>query len=130
MDINKLSDLNEEEYRQKLGFIPSLKDESQNLKFFSEEEKSVVKDSIDWRSKEHNVLTPVKDQKQCGSCWAFSAIETLESREALNGKPLSILSPQLLVDCDSNDNGCGGGLMQNAYEYLKLNGKCAELESV
>jgi len=67
----------------------------------------------DWRNT--GTLTDVKNQEQCGSCWAFSAIETLESREKLAGNDLVVLSEQELVDCDKVDHGCQGGLMQNAY---------------
>lgn len=80
--------------------------------------------SLDWRTK--GVLTPVKNQGQCGSCWAFSTIETLESREKLDGKPLKVLSEQELVDCDHVDHGCGGGIMQNGYDWLKTHGVCSE----
>ena len=52
---------------------------------------------FDWRT-HHGVLTPVKNQAQCGSCWAFSATETLESAWALAGHPLVELAPQQIVD--------------------------------
>lgn len=69
--------------------------------------------SKDWRNT--GTLTPVKNQGQCGSCWAFSTIETLESREQLAGQKLTVLSEQQLVDCDKVDHGCQGGIMQNGY---------------
>jgi len=83
-------------------------------------------DSIDRRAKKPNVLTKVKNQGQCGSCWAFSAVETLESREVLRGKPLKVLSEQALVDCEHlgtpSDQGCGGGEMTNAFTWMAQNG--------
>lgn len=85
---------------------------------------AVAPSTLDWRNQ--GVLTPVKDQKQCGSCWAFSAIETLESREKLAGQQLVVLSEQELVDCDKVDSGCQGGIMQNAYDYLKAHGVTSE----
>jgi len=73
--------------------------------------------SFDWRDK--NAVTPVKNQGSCGSCWAFSAVESVESMWFLAGHALPILSPQQLVDCDRDqDQGCNGGLPWNAYEYL------------
>jgi len=71
---------------------------------------------IDWRGR--GVLTPVKDQGQCGSCWAFSATAAIESFAALAGKPLSVLAPQQIVSCDTVDFGCSGGWPYNAYKYV------------
>jgi cathepsin F len=74
---------------------------------------------IDWRIK--GAVTPVKDQGQCGSCWAFSATEAIESAWILKGfaKSNSInLSPQQLVDCDKEVYGCNGGTTESAYNYL------------
>jgi len=62
--------------------------------------------SLDWREK--GVVTKVKDQGGCGSCWAFSATETLESALAIAGGPLLELSPQELVSCAPNPKSCGG----------------------
>jgi len=74
---------------------------------------------LDWRTK--NVLNKPKDQQQCGSCWAFSTVGTLESRWAIKTGKLLSLSEQELVDCDSTDGGCDGGLMDNAFTWLKDN---------
>lgn len=63
--------------------------------------------SLDWRDK--NVVTPVKNQGGCGSCWAFSTAETLESHIAIaTGKAPGIYSPQEFVDCAPNPDQCGG----------------------
>jgi len=77
--------------------------------------------SFDWR--DHNAVTPVKDQGQCGSCWAFSASEAIESAWILKGHATisSInLSPQQIVDCDTIDGvqGCNGGYTESAYDYI------------
>jgi len=72
--------------------------------------------TFDWSSK--GALTPVKDQGQCGSCWDFSATETIESVCFLAGYPLTQLSEQQILDCDSSDYGCNGGWPYNAYQYV------------
>jgi cathepsin F len=80
--------------------------------------------SFDWRQK--GVVTPVKNQGQCGSCWAFSTIGDIESQWAIKGNKLTQFSEQLLVDCshgcsneppygDVCNQGCGGGWQWNAY---------------
>lgn len=83
-------------------------------------------DSVDWRTKD--VLTPVKDQGQCGSCWAFSATEAIESFAKISGQPLRKLSPQQITSCDKTDLGCNGGNTETAYQYVHQAGGL-ELES-
>jgi len=73
--------------------------------------------SFDWRSRA-GVVTPVYNQGQCGSCWAFSATENIESQWALAGHPLASLSQQQIVSCDPYDYGCNGGWPYNAYKYV------------
>jgi len=72
---------------------------------------------IDWLSK--GAVTDVKDQGQCGSCWAFSATEAIESYAFLAGQPLYELSAQQITSCDKTDAGCNGGNTETAYEYLE-----------
>jgi len=83
---------------------------------------------IDWR--DHNVVTPVKDQGQCGSCWAFSVTETVESAYAIqrNTTP-PVLAPEQLVDCDKTDWGCEGGIADYAWKYtVKAGGLMKEAD--
>jgi len=62
--------------------------------------------------------TPIYNQGQCGSCWAFSATENIESMNKIHGNPLTSLSMQQIVDCDTNDDGCNGGDTSTAYQYV------------
>ena len=77
-------------------------------------------DSYDWRDGVR--VGPVKDQGSCGSCWAFSTVANLEGLWAEKKGEYLAFSEQLLVDCDTLDSGCNGGLMEYAFEWLESNG--------
>ncbi|KAG8385447.1 hypothetical protein BUALT_Bualt03G0046200 [Buddleja alternifolia] len=85
---------------------------------------SAVPTSIDWRKK--GAVTPVKNQHMCGSCWAFSAVATMEGVNKLKTGKLVSLSEQELVDCETKDNGCGGGIMEHAFKYITQKGLTTE----
>eukprot|EP01114_Cavostelium_apophysatum_P018231 TRINITY_DN55_c0_g1_i3.p1 TRINITY_DN55_c0_g1~~TRINITY_DN55_c0_g1_i3.p1 ORF type:complete len:664 (+),score=187.19 TRINITY_DN55_c0_g1_i3:40-1992(+) len=68
------------------------------------------------------VVTGVRNQGQCGSCWAYSAAETMESYCALAGGPLQFYSTEQIIDCDTTDAGCGGGIPTNAFSYIESAG--------
>jgi len=82
---------------------------------------SLLPDSIDWRTK--GIVTPVKDQGSCGSCWSFSSTGSLEGAHALATGNLVSLSEQNLVDCvlGGADNCQTGGLMSQAFDYVLAN---------
>jgi cathepsin L len=94
---------------------------------FSEQADLKVPKEIDWRAKGH-VITPVKHQGMCGSCWAFAAIAAMESHLALATGKLFVLSVQELVSCAPNPNwcggqgGCNGSTGELAYQYIAQNG--------
>lgn len=79
---------------------------------------SATADVVDWRAVD-DVLTPVKNQGQCGSCWAFSVTEQIESQLVLQGVPSVELSAQQLASCTPRTFGCGGGDTTAAYDYVK-----------
>jgi cathepsin F len=124
--VTKFSDLSLEEFRASyLGYKPKASTfaptSAEELALPSMVTNGTVT-AIDWRQKSPAVLTPVKDQGQCGSCWAFSATEQIETDAAMNTGKLMSLSPQQITSCDKTDAGCNGGNTETAYAYVKKAG--------
>ncbi|XP_071532585.1 cathepsin L-like isoform X2 [Panulirus ornatus] len=116
----RFADLTEQEFRKMLGFRPDLKPEHSSANLAVIPQDIEVPTRFDWR--DHGVVTSVKDQGMCGSCWAFSVTGNVEGQWAIKHKHLYSLSEQELVDCDKSDEGCHGGLPENAYEEIKRMG--------
>jgi C1A family cysteine protease len=121
--ITKFSDLTKEEFRAKYLTLKAnkLSDWCQPSSKLNKPDFVAAEDSLDWRAK--GGVSPVKDQGQCGSCWAFSTIAFLESQSLIKNKKNLTFSEQQLVDCDDlGDQGCNGGLMQTALQYIQAKG--------
>jgi len=118
--INKFSDLSPEEFKLKYLMKTPVGSPKANRDVLKPTIKGAPPAKIDWRPA--GVVTAVKDQGQCGSCWAFSVTETIESTWMLAKKikndTFKPLGPQQIVDCDDSDAGCDGGNPGPAYEYV------------
>jgi len=91
------------------------------------EPRNDLPDSFDWR--EYGAVTPARSQGMCGSCWAFSAVGNLEGLYKKKTGNIIDLSTQQLVDCDTQSQGCNGGFMDWAFQYIKEAGGLQSEES-
>jgi len=115
--INQFGDLTSQEFANiylRLSFNSSNIHPSNIIHISTDLEE--LPNNVDWRNK--GAVVGVKNQGQCGSCWAFSAVGSIESFHAINSGELVSLSEQQLVDCDIYDFGCMGGFMDNAFKYV------------
>lgn len=101
---NKFSDWTHEEYKAMLTFEPKDMTRNQEPTILDASKNA---DSIDWIEK--GAVNEVQDQAACGSCWAFSAIASMEGQHFVQSGELLKLSEQQCVDCDSESFGCAGG---------------------
>jgi len=83
---------------------------------------------FDARKEWPNCIHPIRDQGQCGSCWAFGAVESFEDRACIltQGQTNTVFSEQTMVSCDKTDYGCNGGYLQNAWKFLENTGVTTE----
>jgi len=123
LGMNKYADMTVEEFvKQMNGYNMTMKGQhTQDHHTFTFNPSVKLPDTVDWRTEGY--VTGVKDQGQCGSCWAFSATGSLEGQHFAQTKMLTSLSEQNLVDCSGaqGNMGCNGGLMDQAFEYIKVN---------
>ena len=121
LGMNAFGDLESQEVVDLLnGYKQELKNSSKDV--FTYNPNIEAKATVDWREK--GAVTGVKNQGQCGSCWSFSATGSLEGQHFLKKGELVSLSEQNLIDCSTRygNHGCQGGLMDNAFRYIKANG--------
>jgi len=121
--MNQFGDLTVREFSRMVnGYNNTMKiNLPSNNNLFEYDPTVNVPDSIDWRTSGY--VTDVKDQGQCGSCWAFSTTGSLEGQHFKASGKLVSLSEQNLVDCSTKygNQGCNGGLMDQAFQYIKDN---------
>ncbi|XP_076927609.1 senescence-specific cysteine protease SAG39-like [Bidens hawaiensis] len=122
LSVNEFADQTNHEFKAiRNGFkFPSTPRSGQTTPF-RYENVTTVPSSIDWRKK--GAVTPIKDQGQCGSCWAFSTIAATEGITGITTGKLISLSEQELMDCDRSgeDQGCEGGYMDDGFEFIVKN---------
>ncbi|CAM6089528.1 unnamed protein product [Calypogeia fissa] len=119
LGINKFADIPFEEFKQHyLG----AQQECSATKGNHRMSNALLPETKDWRL--HDIVSPVKNQKSCGSCWTFSTTGALEAAHAQATGHMVLLSEQQLVDCagDFNNFGCNGGLPSQAFEYVRYRG--------
>jgi C1A family cysteine protease len=121
MAVNEFADLTWEEFSSMYKGYKGDKKASNAPKHMAKAGETLA-DSLDWRTQ--NAVTPVKDQGQCGSCWAFSTTGSVEGAVAIASGTLTSVAEQQLVDCAGSEgnNGCTGGLMDYGFEYIINNG--------
>lgn len=118
LGMNSFADLTNDEFRN-LYTSPTATQKTGSA--FLPAENVALPEEVDWRKLGY--VTPVKNQGQCGSCWAFSTVASLEGQHYKATQNLVSLSEQNLVDCSHKGNqGCNGGLMDTAFQYIKDNG--------
>ncbi len=130
LGINRFSDLSHSEFINlpAKGYVPSMRTRGSpqpvvRVAF----ETSVDRHDVDWRSK--GAVGPIRDQSQCGSCFAFSGVASIESAYAIANGTLYTLSEQQVLDCSypEGDQSCNGGEMTNVFRFaIDAGGMCTE----
>jgi len=126
--LNKFADLTNAEFQaQYLGLKTGVEGPKGRDHFIPSSEPEGAPASFDWRTK--NAVTAIKNQGQCGSCWSFSTTGSTEGCHSIKTGKLVSLSEQNLMDCSTSygNQGCDGGLMSLAFEYI-INNKGIDTE--
>jgi len=121
--INQFADMTRQEFKKTMLTYQAEKKVQNNIVLLDE---SATADSVDWVSK--GAVTPVKNQGQCGSCWAFSTTGSTEGAYQIATGSLKSFSEQELVVCAGSygNQGCNGGLMDDGFKYLEAKGDALE----
>jgi len=119
LGLNKFSHMTYEEFKAKYTGLKIPENYERNIDENLHANVQVSQgSSVDWRTQ--GAVNPIKDQGQCGSCWAFSATAGMEGIWKISGNTLQNQAEQQLVDCSTSfgNNGCNGGWMDYAFKYI------------
>ncbi|KAE9550730.1 hypothetical protein FO519_006064, partial [Halicephalobus sp. NKZ332] len=128
--INEFTDMTDEEFKKlllPLDYYKNLRKQPTFIKEIDKDMRETAKNippRFDWREK--GVVTAVKNQNGCGSCWAFATVATVECAYAIAHGQLRNLSEQELLDCNLENNACNGGDVDKAFRFVHEQGLMSE----
>jgi cathepsin L len=129
LGVNEFADMTLTEFHSKMtGYKHRKMSKSARAAFAPKVKPSAASLPTSWDWSAKGAVTPIKNQGQCGSCWAFSTTGSVEGITFIETGTLPDLSEQQLVDCSASygNDGCNGGLMDYAFQYVEANGLCSE----
>ncbi|XP_073123830.1 cysteine protease XCP2-like [Henckelia pumila] len=121
LGLNEFADMSHDEFKKAYLGLKILHKKNESPQAFMYKDFDALPRSVDWRKK--GAVTRIKNQGSCGSCWAFSTVAAVEGINQIVTGNLTELSEQELIDCDTTyNNGCNGGLMDYAFQFIVSNG--------